>query len=84
MPFDRFQICLGYYWYMAFGYVNYWEACEIHARLERIGYKPSCSDEYSEAIGYEENVIARKVLAKLVGYDVLDGEDSAVGFVDHD
>lgn len=63
--FDRFQTCLGYYWYAAFGYTDYWTACEIHGRLGAIGYKPGLSNEYSEAMDNPKNALAKSVFERL-------------------
>lgn len=74
--FDRFQICLGYYWYQAYGYADYIEACHIFDRLQKIGFKPASSDEYSEAMKRDYNSIAKTVFDNLVenGYEgILNG-----------
>lgn len=69
--FDRFQVCLGYYWYQAFGYACYEDACHIYQRLENIKFKPAPSDEYSRAMKNPENEIAKQVFDNLVenGYE---------------
>ena len=66
MGFDRFQVALGYYWFMSFGYADYTESCEIYDRLERIGFKPARSDEYSSAMCEPENEQARATFDRLV------------------
>lgn len=67
MNFDRFQVCLGYYWYAHYSYKTYEEACEIMARLNAIGFSPAPSDECSDAITSEVNYLAREVYERLGG-----------------
>lgn len=72
VEWSRHQVCLGYYWYQAYGYADYREACEIFARLQKIGFKPGFLNEYSSAMKREENLFAKIVFDNLVneGYNL--------------
>lgn len=61
MSFDRFDICLAYYWYAHYGYERYEEQCSILRRLAAIGFKPSHGNECSDAYYEDENLGARMV-----------------------
>jgi hypothetical protein len=63
---DRFQVCLGFYWYMAYGYADYREACEIEYRLDNIMFHPAPSDEYTVAMLDPRNVEAKAVFDNLM------------------
>lgn len=62
---DRFQVCLGYFWYMLYGYEDYADACDIGRRLDRIGFKPGHGNEGSAAMDEEENWYAKEVFDRL-------------------
>ena len=57
MYFDRFDICAAYYMYDIL-----WNSTAYAAKLRRIGYRPSCSEEFLENLS--EN--AKEIYGALV------------------
>jgi hypothetical protein len=68
---DRFQTCLGYYWYALEAYYDYRDQYEILARLRAIGFKPGDLSESSDSADPEEDWYALEVYASLLenGYN---------------
>ena len=62
---NRYQVCLGYYHY-AVAYNGTKKAASIWRRLNTIGYRPSPSEEYSEALREPENAQAESTYIRLL------------------
>jgi len=58
--FDRWDVCLAY-WHAAHGWNGTKQATKIRLRLEKLGYKPSPREEYSENISANAALILRKI-----------------------
>lgn len=63
---NRWDICLGWYWYAMYGTNSYEEQCEILERLRKLDYSPGIGNECSAAFLEPENVNALVVYADLV------------------